>query len=60
MGREFEASTREKMKEWIGGLDFVTREEFDAVKALAASAREDVARLEQRIAELERAQNPGS
>lgn len=54
VGREIESSTRERAREWIGGLDFVTREEFEAVKAMAAAAREDVLRLEQRLAELER------
>lgn len=53
MGREFEASTRERAKEWIGGLDFVTREEFDAVKAMAAAAREEVALLKARLEALE-------
>jgi BMFP domain-containing protein YqiC len=51
--REFESNARERAKEWIGGLDFVSREEFDAVKAMAAQAREQVAILEARIAALE-------
>ncbi|MBA3898147.1 MAG: accessory factor UbiK family protein, partial [Sphingomonadaceae bacterium] len=37
MGREAEAQFREKMKEWIGGLDFVGRDEFEAVKTMAAT-----------------------
>lgn len=49
VGREFEASARERTREWIGGLDFVTREEFDAVKALAAAAREEVELLKARL-----------
>ncbi|MBN8819499.1 MAG: accessory factor UbiK family protein [Sphingomonas sp.] len=53
MSREFESNARERAKEWIGGLDFVSREEFDAVKAMAAQAREQVAALEARIAALE-------
>jgi len=53
VGREFEANAREKTKEWIGGLDFVTREEFEAVKTLAATAREEVELLKGRLAELE-------
>jgi len=53
MSREFESNAREKAKEWIGGLDFVSREEFDAVKAMAAQAREQVAALEARLAALE-------
>jgi BMFP domain-containing protein YqiC len=53
MGREFEGQARERAKAWIGELDFVSREEFEAVKALAAQAREQVATLEARIAVLE-------
>ena len=53
LGREFESNTRERAKEWIGGLDFVSREEFDAVKEMAAHAREQVVTLEARLAALE-------
>lgn len=53
VGREFESSARERAKEWIGGLDFVSRDEFEAVKAMAAAARERVEDLEARIAVLE-------
>ncbi|AUW58291.1 hypothetical protein C1T17_09440 [Sphingobium sp. SCG-1] len=53
VGREFEANAREKAKEWVGGLDVVSREEFDAVKALAAAAREEVELLKARIDALE-------
>jgi BMFP domain-containing protein YqiC len=49
MGREAEASTRERAKEWIGGLDFVAREEFDAVKAMAAAARDEADALRKRL-----------
>lgn len=51
--REFESNARERAKEWIGGLEFVSREEFDAVKALAAAAREEVELLKARIDALE-------
>jgi BMFP domain-containing protein YqiC len=53
MGREAEASTRERAKEWIGGLDFVPREEFEAVKAMAAAARDEAEVLRKRIDALE-------
>lgn len=53
VGREFESSARERAREWIGGLDFVARDEFEAVKAMAAAARERVEELEARIAALE-------
>ena len=53
MTREARESARERMKEAFGGLDFVSREEFDAVKLMAAKAREESAALEARIAALE-------
>lgn len=53
IGREAEASVKERAKDWIGGLDFVTREEFDAVKAMAVAAREEADALKLRIAALE-------
>jgi BMFP domain-containing protein YqiC len=53
VGREAEAGARARAKEWIGGLDFVSRDEFDAVKAMAAAARDDADALRVRIAALE-------
>lgn len=53
MGREAESSAREKMREWMGGMDFVSREEFDAVKAMASAARDENEVLKSRIAALE-------
>lgn len=53
MTREARESTREKMKEAMGGLDFVSREEFDAVKDMAAKAREENEKLSERLAKLE-------
>jgi BMFP domain-containing protein YqiC len=53
MGREAESSAREKMREWMGGMDFVSREEFDAVKAMAAAARTENEALKSRVAALE-------
>jgi BMFP domain-containing protein YqiC len=53
MGREAESSAREKAKEWIGGLQFVSREEFEAVKAMAAAARDEVDALRARLDALE-------
>jgi BMFP domain-containing protein YqiC len=58
MGREAESATRERAKEWIGGLDFVSRDEFDAVKAMAAAARDEVDALKARIEALEAAATP--
>lgn len=53
VGREAEAGARARAKEWIGGLDFVSREEFDAVKAMAAAARDDADALRARLDALE-------
>ena len=33
VGREAESGARARMREWIGGLDFVSRDENDALKA---------------------------
>ena len=57
MGREAEGSMRERMKEWIGGMDFVSRDEFEAVKAMAAAARDEAEALRARLAALEATQN---
>ncbi|MDQ3144250.1 MAG: accessory factor UbiK family protein [Pseudomonadota bacterium] len=53
MGREAEGSLREKMREWVGGEDFVARDEFEAVKAMAAAARDENEVLRKRVAALE-------
>ena len=53
MTREARDSARERMREAMGGVDFVSREEFDAVKQMAATAREKVDVLEARLAALE-------
>jgi BMFP domain-containing protein YqiC len=53
MGREAESSAREKFREWMAGSDFVGRDEFEAVKAMAAAARDENAALKARIVALE-------
>ncbi|HMO68619.1 MAG TPA: accessory factor UbiK family protein [Novosphingobium sp.] len=53
MSREARDGARERLKEAMGGLDFVSREEFEAVKAMAAKAREDAESLKARIEALE-------
>lgn len=55
LSREAEANARARAREWIGGLDFVAREEFDAVKAMAAAARDENDALRARIEKLEAA-----
>ena len=50
---EIEARFRDQLERILAGMDLVSREEFDAVKAMAAKAREEQEVLLQRIAELE-------
>ena len=53
MTREARESARERFKEALGGMDFVTREEFDTVKLMAQKAREENEALKARLDELE-------
>ncbi len=53
MGRELEAMVRQRIEKYIGGLDMVSRDEFDAVKAMAEKARAENVALEARLAALE-------
>ena len=53
MAREGSEAARERAKEWIGGLDFVSRDEFEVVKAMAAAAQDEADTLKARVAALE-------
>jgi BMFP domain-containing protein YqiC len=53
MTREAREGARERLKGALGGLDFVSRDEFEAVKAMAAKAREEAEALKARVAALE-------
>jgi BMFP domain-containing protein YqiC len=53
MTREAEASFRERAREWVGGLDMVSRDEFEAVKAIAVAAREENQALKARLDAIE-------
>ena len=54
-GAKTEAETAMKglVDRWMADRDFVTREEFDAVRTMAQKAREENAALTARIAALE-------
>ena len=54
-GAKTEAETAMKglIDRWMADRDFVTREEFDAVRAMAQKAREENTALAARIAALE-------
>jgi BMFP domain-containing protein YqiC len=53
---EAETAMKSLVDRWMADRDFVTREEFDAVRAMATRAREENAALSARIAALEAAQ----
>lgn len=53
MTREARDSARERLKEAMGGMDFVSREEFDTVKLMAQKAREENEALKARLEALE-------
>ena len=55
MGREARDAARERVRDAVGGLDFVARDEFDAIKDMAAKAREENAALKARVDALEKA-----
>ena len=57
-GAKTEAETAMKgiIDRWMADRNFVSRDEFDAVRAMAQKAREENAALEARIAALEAAQ----
>jgi BMFP domain-containing protein YqiC len=58
MTREAEGAFRERMRDWVGGLDLVKRDEFEAVKAIAIAAREENIALKARLDSLEAAAAP--
>ncbi|MDU9003121.1 accessory factor UbiK family protein [Sedimentitalea todarodis] len=50
---EAETAMKSLLDRWLADRDFVTREEFDAVRAMAQKAREENDALAARIAALE-------
>lgn len=52
VGREVETMVRNRVKEMVGGLDLVERDEFEAVKAMAATARAEAESLKTDLAAL--------
>jgi Uncharacterized protein conserved in bacteria len=53
VGREARDNARERFKEFMGDMDFVSREEFDAVKEMAATARAEAEELKRRLDAIE-------
>ena len=52
---EAETAMKSLMDRWLADRDFVTREEFDAVRAMAQKAREENEALKSRLDALEAA-----
>ena len=52
---EAETALKSMMDRWLADRDFVTREEFDAVRAMAQKAREENEALKARLDALETA-----
>jgi BMFP domain-containing protein YqiC len=59
---EVEAMVRQQMQRLLGDMQLVSREEFEAVKEMAAKARVEQEAAEKRLAVLESAlaKNPGT
>ena len=55
---EAENAMKSWIDRWLAERDFVTREEFDAVRAMAIKAREENQALQARIEALEKAMAP--
>lgn len=52
VGREVEENARRRAREFVGGADAIDRDEFEAVKANAAAAREAVEVMKAELIEL--------
>ena len=50
---EIDTFMRQRLERLVADMDFVPREEFEAVKAMASKARSENERLEARLGELE-------
>jgi len=60
MREEVEARLRDQFERVLARMELVTREEFDAVKAMAVKAREEQEALSERLAALEAALDKSS
>jgi hypothetical protein len=57
---EAETTMKSWIDRWLADRDFVTREEFDAVKAMAQKAREENIALSKRLDAFEKKKSPKS
>ena len=49
MAREAQDAARERAREFVGGMDFVSREEFETVKDMLAEAQREIAALKAKV-----------
>jgi BMFP domain-containing protein YqiC len=56
---EVEQAFRQRLERALADMELVSREEFEAVKAMAQAAREENIQLSERLATLESRQNGG-
>lgn len=54
---EAETAFKSRIDRWLADRDFVTREEFDAVRLMAQKAREENAALKARLDAMDAAKN---
>jgi BMFP domain-containing protein YqiC len=57
---EIEIRVQQQLERLLGRMNLVSREEFEAIKAVAQAAREEQIKLERRLADLEARLNAGS
>jgi len=57
---EIDSVVRQRMERLLSNMDWIPRDEFNAVKAMAAKARAEQEKLSRRVAELEARLGQGS
>jgi hypothetical protein len=57
---EIDTFVRQRLEKLVADMDFVPREEFEAVKAMASAARTENERLAARLQEIETKVNAGA
>jgi BMFP domain-containing protein YqiC len=57
---EIEIRVQQQLERLLGRMNLVSREEFEAMKAVAQAAREEQIKLERRLADLEMRLNASS
>lgn len=53
VAREMESMVKSSVERFVGGIDMVSRDEFEAVKEMAANARAEAEALKERLDAME-------